>query len=505
MRDEDKTREQLIEELNRLRDELATRGSESAITEQWEQFLAIMDNFPEVLYVVDPRTYRVELVNRAFAEALGGDPAGKLCYEVFQGLEEPCSFCTNEIILKERKPYAWEYHNPVLDRTFAITDQIIRWPDGREMRFEVAVDITERKRAEEELQIKEIFFESAITANSTSDAQGIINQCNPAFLKLWGYDSKEEAIGNSVGSFFVNEADAGPVLQALATTGRWEGEFLARRKDGSTFISRGYAAALRDGQGEVIGYQSANLDVTAQRTAEQGLQRALADLERSNRELEQFAYVASHDLQEPLRMISSYTQLLARRYKDKLDQDAEEFIGFAVDGANRMQRLINDLLAYSRVTTRGKPPEPTDSHAALGEAIKNLAATIDETGAIVTNDDLPTVRADHSQLVRLLQNLIGNAIKFCDDGPRVHVSARRDEENGSWVFSVRDNGIGIDPDYHERIFVIFQHLHPKGRYQGTGIGLAVCKRIVERHGGRIWLESSEGQGSTFHFTLERSD
>jgi light-regulated signal transduction histidine kinase (bacteriophytochrome) len=225
-------------------------------------------------------------------------------------------------------------------------------------------------------------------------------------------------------------------------------------------------------------------------------------LERSNKELEQFAYVASHDLQEPLRMVSSYTQLLGERYKGKLDEKADKFIGHAVDGAIRMQRLINDLLAYSRISTRGQAPEPMDSHAVLGAALVNLAAAIEESHALVTNDDLPTVRADGSQLALVFQNLIANAIKFHGpEAPRVHVSAA--PKDGEWVFSVRDNGIGIDPQYADRLFIIFRRLHTQQEYPGTGIGLAICKRIVERHGGRIWFESELGKGSTFFFTLRR--
>ncbi len=228
--------------------------------------------------------------------------------------------------------------------------------------------------------------------------------------------------------------------------------------------------------------------------------RAQADLERSNRELEQFAYVASHDLQEPLRMVSSYTQLLASRYKDQLDADANDFINFAVDGATRMQRLINELLTFSRVSTRGNPFEKTYCEVVIDQALDNLRLTIEDSGAVITNDPLPTVMADGVQLGQLFQNLIGNAIKFRSDEPlRVHVGVER--KGDEWVFSVRDNGIGIDPRYHERIFVIFQRLHRKEEYPGTGIGLAICKRIVERHSGRIWLESEPGEGSTFYFTI----
>jgi light-regulated signal transduction histidine kinase (bacteriophytochrome) len=214
--------------------------------------------------------------------------------------------------------------------------------------------------------------------------------------------------------------------------------------------------------------------------------------------------VASHDLQEPLRMVTSYVQLLTRRYQGKLDSDADEFIRFAEDGAVRMWKLINDLLAYSRAGTQGKELEPTDCETALHQSLDNLKMAIEENGVIVTRDPLPTVMADHPQLIQLFQNLIGNAIKFRgDEPPRVHVSASR---NGNgWIFSVRDNGIGIAPEYAKRIFIIFQRLHSREKYAGTGIGLAICQKIVERHGGRIWVESELGKGATFYFTLAGSN
>jgi PAS domain S-box-containing protein len=241
-------------------------------------------------------------------------------------------------------------------------------------------------------------------------------------------------------------------------------------------------------------------DVTETRRAEEKLNQTMAELTRSNTELEQFAYVASHDLQEPLRMVASYTQLLARRYKGKLDEDADEFIGYAVDGATRMQQLINDLLAYSRVGTRGKPFESTDCEEILNKALINLHVAIGENNAVVTHDQLPTVMADPVQLTQLFQNLIGNAIKFHGDNrPEVHVGAQRNCSD--WFFSVRDNGIGIDPNDHERIFLIFQRLHGRKEYPGTGIGLTICRKIVDRHKGRIWVESQSGQGATFHFTI----
>jgi PAS domain S-box-containing protein len=242
---------------------------------------------------------------------------------------------------------------------------------------------------------------------------------------------------------------------------------------------------------------------TERKHAEEALKEKTEELARSNRDLEQFAYVASHDLQEPLRMVTSYVQLLAKRYKGKLDSDADEFIGFAEDGAIRMCKLINDLLTYSLVGTRGKELEPTDCKTVLDQSLNNLKVAIEENGAVVTHDPLPTVMADRPQLGQLFQNLIGNAIKFrSNEPPRVHVSASR---NGNgWIFSVRDNGIGITAEYSKSIFIIFQRLHSRQEYAGTGIGLAICKKIVERHGGHIWVESEVGKGATFYFTLPAS-
>jgi light-regulated signal transduction histidine kinase (bacteriophytochrome) len=236
------------------------------------------------------------------------------------------------------------------------------------------------------------------------------------------------------------------------------------------------------------------------------LTRAVADLERSNNELEQFAYVSSHDLQEPLRMVTSYVQLLQRRYQGQLDADADEFIAFAVDGAKRMQRLINDLLAFSRVGTRGRELVAVSSDTALAQGLNGLELLIEDNHARITYDLLPLVMGDREQLAQLFQNLVSNAVKFHSEAaPEVHISAIRvaasdPEARPMWQFSVRDNGIGIDAQYFERIFVIFQRLHSKEEYAGTGIGLAVCKKIVERHGGRIWVESQLGQGATFFFT-----
>ena len=234
--------------------------------------------------------------------------------------------------------------------------------------------------------------------------------------------------------------------------------------------------------------------------AKKALAAKAEQLERSNTELEQFAYVASHDLQEPLRMVAGFTQLLARRYTGQLDEEADQFIGHAVDGVKRMQQLIQDLLSYSRVGSHGSEFEPVDMSGALQWALLNLEAALEESGGRVTHGNLPVVSGDPTQLGQLLQNLIGNALRFCEsDGPEIHLDA--EQHGGQWVFLVQDNGIGIEPQYHERVFEIFQRLHARTEYEGTGVGLAVCKRIVQRHGGHIWVESTPGEGSTFFFTL----
>ncbi|WP_029288781.1 ATP-binding protein [Cellulomonas sp. HZM] len=233
------------------------------------------------------------------------------------------------------------------------------------------------------------------------------------------------------------------------------------------------------------------------------------ELRRSNRDLEQFAYVASHDLQEPLRKVASFTQLLQKRYGGQLDERADQYIGFAVDGAKRMQRLINDLLGFSRVGRVGGEVTDVDLADALAAAVDNLDTAVTDTGAVVTHGDLPVLRGERALLVQLFQNLVGNAVKFRDPGrePHVHVSAVRVHESGrdAWQIECRDNGIGIDAQYAERVFVIFQRLHPKDVYEGTGIGLALCKKIVEFHGGRIWIEPVDGEGTSIRWTLPDAD
>ena len=365
---------------------------------------------------------------------------------------------------------------------------------------------------------------------------------NKAMASLFRLKSPADAIGKTDFDFFTSEhaqrafEDEQEILRTgEPVVGREEKETWP---DGTITWVSSTKQALRDPFGEIIGTFGISRDITERKRAEQHLAEKARELERSNTELEQFAYVASHDLQEPLRMVASYTQLLGRRYKGKLGNEADEFITYAVEGATRMQLLINDLLAYSRVG-RGKPLTPVSSAEAMARALANLKISIEETGAIVAfeststsqpstldprRSNLPMVMADAFQLTQLFQNLISNALKFRSPGapPRIHIAASdvctarnlpksssaRDEElltaeAHQWLFSISDNGIGIDPKDFERIFVLFQRLHSREDYPGTGIGLAVCKKIVERHGGIMWVESAPGKGSTFCFTLPK--
>jgi PAS domain S-box-containing protein len=369
------------------------------------------------------------------------------------------------------------------------------------------LDITERKLAEEKLRLAHQrlrrFVDSNIVGILIADFAGRIVEANDYYLRLIGFTRDELESGKvdwraiTPPEWLPADEQAIRELHEQGACTPYEKEYV--RRDG-TRVPVLLADALLPGPEEQIAAFA--LDLTERKAAEAQIQLTLADLERSNKDLEQFAYVASHDLQEPLRMVASYTQLLAQRYEGQLDDKARKFIDYAVDGAVRMQRLINDLLAYSRVNTQGKTFETIDSHAVFGKALQNLSATIEENRAIVSNDDLPMVRADATQLSQLFQNLIGNAIKFRgSEPPRIRVSA--DDLGREWRFSVRDNGIGIDTQYTDKVFVIFQRLHTRQEYSGTGIGLAICKRIVERHNGRIWFESEPGKGSTFYFTLPK--
>ncbi len=375
--------------------------------------------------------------------------------------------------------------------------------------FEINRDITARKQAEASLRESELRFRAVSeTANEgivSVDESGIVRYWNPGAARMFGRTA-DEIVGQPV-ALIMPERLRGSHNSGLkkylitreATLIGTTTELTGLRKNGSEFPIELSLSSWQTTKGLL--FSGIVRDITERRNAARAIEAKTAELERSNQELEQFAYVASHDLQEPLRMVSNYTQMLARRYKDKLDADANEFIEFAVDGAKRMQALIHDLLEFARVGTRGKEFKPVPGGQVAREAVANLTGAIEEAGADVVIDPLPTLACDATQLAQVFQNLIGNAIKFRrpDARPIIHVSARRSAPG--WVLSVHDNGIGIEPRHFDRIFQMFQRLHGRSEYAGTGIGLALCKKIVERHGGRIKVESEPGKGTTFSFTI----
>jgi len=487
--------------------EQAERKSKK-IADEWQ---TTFDSITDLVMILD-NEFRMVRVNEAtlrFFNLPMDRILGNSCFPLVYGMNEPPEpnpftemkrtrkHEETELYLAEKGIWFFVSADPILDGEGNIIGLV-----------HIVKDITDRKQAEEALRESEKKFKDLVEKSNVGVylIQDRVNRyVNARCAEILGYSVEEviDKIGPKDTTF---PEDWSPLEENIQKRTSGEVKFIHREfriitknkeiKNVEVFGSR----TIYQGKPAVVGTM---LDITERKRAEEALKEKTEELARSNKDLEQFAYVASHDLQEPLRMVTNYLQLLARRYQGKLDSDADEFIGFAVDGATHMWKLINDLLTYSRVGMRGKELEPTDCETVLNQSLNNLEMAIEEKGAIVTHDPLPTVIADNPQLELLFQNLIGNAIKFQgNEPPRIHVSASR---NGSgWIFSVRDNGIGIAPEYAERIFIIFQRLHSRKEFPGTGIGLAICKKIVERHGGHIWVESEFGKGATFYFTLPAS-
>ena len=346
---------------------------------------------------------------------------------------------------------------------------------------------------ESEARLRRIYNQTPVMLHSIT-CDGFIVDVSDYWSQHLGYD-RDEIIGKPISDILFEDQDLLPETGFCHADEISNHSFKLRKKNGDFIDVLLSATTERGNDGEAVRSLTVMIDVTE-------LRRTQEELERSNAELQQFAYIASHDLQEPLRMVSSFMQLLQRQYKENLDDKAHQYVEYAVDGANRMSLMINDLLQYSRVKTKGKELSPVDGADALDMALSNLKSAIEDSSAAINVSPLPTVMADRLQLVSLFQNLVGNAIKYGKPGvpPVVGISARQDGRQ--YVFSISDNGIGIPPEFHERIFSVFQRLHGTESYEGTGIGLAICEKIVTRHGGRIWLESEEGKGATFNFTLK---
>ena len=364
-------------------------------------------------------------------------------------------------------------------------------------------DVTERNLIIEAFRESKERFQSAFLyapiGMAIHSLDGRILRVNPAFCRMVGYP---EADLLRLRCAELAQADDRQLLAQDPGSSSVQHELRLLHRDGRTVHVQWNSSLVRDAAGKPQYQIGQVVDISESKRAEERIRRYAGDLERSNQDLQHFAYVASHDLQEPLRMVRGFVELLARRYEGKLGDDADEYIHYAVDGATRMQNLIRGLLAYSRVGTQGKSFKEVDTGDALDQALDNLQVTIEENQATVTHDPLPVVTGDDTQLAQLFQNLIGNAIKFRSaEPPKIHITAS--DKNGVWEIAVTDNGIGFDPQHANRIFQMFQRLHGPTKFPGTGIGLALCKRIVERHGGRIWVDATPGQGSTFFFTLPR--
>jgi PAS domain S-box-containing protein len=373
---------------------------------------------------------------------------------------------------------------------------------GQPMVLASVLDISEVKRARDARQRLAAIVDSSDDAIVSKTLAGVITTWNPGAEKLFGY-SAEQAIGQPIRMLLPADR-VGDETDILARIARGETlrtlEVVRVHRDGSEVQVSATISPVRDDNGIIVGASKIARDIGERKRTEAALRTKTEELERTNTELERFAYVASHDLQEPLRMVSSFVGLLEKRYRDQLDDQAKRYIFFAVDGAKRMQQLIQDLLMYSRTGSEKLERGPVEMQRVFELAQRNLHAAIEEAGARISADPLPRVSGAEGLLVQLLQNLLGNGLKYRSERtPAIHVSAQK--QQGFWEFSVRDNGIGIERQYWQRIFLVFQRLHTRERYSGTGIGLAICERIVSRHGGRIWLDSELGQGSDFRFTL----
>lgn len=493
-----------------------------------EQYRLLAENTVDVVWVMDARSQKLRYLSPSMEKFLG--------YPVAEMLEkDPTLYMTpasgalfREYVSKAAKAAV---SGIILD--IKPLELILIRKDGSNIWVETTLNvnmgqdglpvsvqglsrnISERKRTEKIMRESEERYR--LLADNMNDLVTVwdVNSlrflyASPSAVKFTGY-SVEELLNMTVDQM-IPEEYVTQVKEIVASTiknkkagNSYSSTFFETpviRKDGSVTWNEATFSWIYDDTGAIIAGQTVNRDITERKKAEEELALRTADLARSNAELEHFAYIASHDLQEPLRMVASFTELLARRYKGKLDSDADEFIAFAVDGANRMKQLINDLLAYSRVGTRVKPFAAVDCRAVLKHVLTNLSELIKNRQVTVTVATLPTIMGDEVQLTQLFQNIIANAVKFSGEQPPViKVSACRQDRE--WIFSVSDNGIGINQQHFATIFEIFQRVHSKKNYPGTGLGLAICKKIVERHGGRIWVTSELGCGSTFSFTLPR--
>ena len=495
------------------RSETVHKRAEQVSRQSEERWRSLVQNIPDIILVV-ARDGTILAVNRTVSGTTVEETIGRSVYDNVAPEHRDTVKKSLERVFQTGKPDTYEilgvgHHglNTTWYEIRVVPNERNRQVVGVTL---ISTDITERKRTEEKVRERGERFRRLV-----EDAHNIIYRfrftptkgfeyISPAAADITGYTLEELYADYNLGFKLVHSDDQ-HLLEAVArgdTTPnkpiilRWV------RKDGTITWTEQQNVPIYDKAGTLVAVEGIARDVTEIKGKEpdEETRRAMADLARSKTELEQLAHVTSHELEEAVRMVARYVYLLARRYKGKLDSDADKFIGHVLNGTNRMQRLINDLLAYSRVDSGGKDFAPTNCETVFDRAIANLKKAIEESSAAVSHDSLPTVMADESQLIQLFQHLIGNAVKFREEEPPgVHVSVEKKENE--WLFSVQDNGVGIDPKHFERIFMIFQRLDSEANYHGTGIGLSICRKIVERHGGRIWVNSEPGKGSTFYFTI----
>lgn len=483
-----------------------------ALEHERKKLTSVFDSMEDIIYVADPESYELVYVNPAFETIWGKDVIGRKCHEVLQEESLPCSFCSNEKIFGENlgQTYIWEFCNQVNNNWFRCRDKAIEWVDGRWVRFEQATNITESKLAEQALRISEekfrAYFENAQIGMAITSLNKGWEETNDRLCEILGYSHEE--LKQRTWIDLTHPDDLEPDLAEFkklldGTQDSYSREKRFIHKDKHVVYTLLSVACVRKEDGSPDYFAATLQDISQRKTAEKKLITATRQLTASNRELEQFAYVASHDLQEPLRTITSYLQLLERRYREQLDDDGKEFIDYTVQASSRMKALINDLLEFSRVGRKNTSRQPVDLNKTLEQFIAQNQILIKETETILTCGPLPTIHAVPSQMGQLFQNLIGNAIKFRRDDVTPSITISCEEMEDQWQIKITDNGIGIEKEYYEKIFTIFQRLHTMTQYPGTGIGLALCKRIVETHGGTIQIESAPGEGSTFTISLPK--
>jgi PAS domain S-box-containing protein len=558
--------QQLTEELRITNEELMHQGNEllkinNRLEESEERFRALADNIPNLAWMAEPNgwifwynTRWYEYTGTTLEEMQGWGWKKVHHPDYLQSVTEEWS-----TKIKEGKPYDNIFplkgkdgnYRWFLTRVTPIKDkhgEIQRW-------FGTNTDVTELKEAQErnqklleneqllteelqtsneelqstteelnvsneelreqegklvqinkELQISEKSYRNIIenlqNAYIQADREGIVTLASPSASRMFRFDSTEEMLGISATSFYKNKEDRILMLENLNKYGKVEDfKIEGLRNDGTSFHASLNSQYHYDDKGQIQGTESFIRDITQQQKSEEEIERTMTKLKRSNKELERFAYVSSHDLQEPLRMVALYSQLLERRYKDKLDEDANDFIEYIVDGAQRMRQLIDDLLQYSRISSQSREFEEVNLDKVLDIVLKNLSILIVENNGTVNHDPLPNVFADQNQMLQVFQNLITNAIKFHGQNPpEIDISTHK--KGDIWTFSVKDNGIGIEPKHQKQIFEVFKRLHhDREKYPGSGIGLSITQKIITRHGGKIWVESELGRGSTFYFTI----